>query len=140
MDFSRRINRKAKYSPGQWMVFRERFGIPEDEPPPKERKIAQLSLLLKHIFTQMDKNDAIRADNLKEKWCEIADQPFLKKTRPGYVDNNGVLIIFVKDTVWLQEIKYSLDKKKFLNKIKLIKGCDKITDIKFELDPDKTSA
>jgi len=132
-DFKKR-HHKSRYSRGQWSVQRERFGIPPGRTVPDDGNIVQLSSLLNLVLRTIEKSDAMSANTLEEGWDQIVGKPFAGKTRPGHLHEN-ILVVFVRDTVWLHAVRYQLNKEKLLEKIRKLNGCGGISSLKFELDP-----
>ena len=139
MNVFKKRRQESKYSRGQWTVLRERFHIPAGKNPPGDSNFVQLSSVLGLVLKNIGKSDAVKAGSIENEWGGIIGARFAASTRPGFIEKN-VLVVFVKDTVWLQELRLHVKKQALLERVRLIKGCGNVSSVRFELDPSRHDA
>jgi len=100
--------RRRREDPVRWMVTRERFQLPDMEPPAAGNCLAEPDVAVKDIVKDIFKSIDVRRqpallDQIREAWHELAGPGAATHARPGYLDRQ-TLVIFVDSAVWLDEL------------------------------------
>ncbi|NLB54264.1 MAG: DUF721 domain-containing protein [Lentisphaerae bacterium] len=116
--------------PSRNMIRAERLRLmPGDEPVPGKEE--HIGAILKKLFKSIDKGEEDLKTAMLSEWQALAGSVAAESTRPGRLVN-GVLIVFVKNSVWLSEIsRYEL--KGMQQRITARFGRDKIKKIRLTI-------
>ncbi|MDP2989308.1 MAG: DUF721 domain-containing protein [Kiritimatiellota bacterium] len=136
--------RRRREDPVRWMVTRERFQLPDMEPPAAGNCLAGDCLaepdvavreIVKDIFKSIDvRRQPALLDQIREAWCELAGPGAATHARPGYLDRQ-TLVVFVDSAVWLDElVRYA--RARLLGALQDRFGADRILSLRFLNDPD----
>lgn len=130
--------RRRREDPVRWMVTRERFQLPDMEPPAAGDCLAEPEVavrdIVKDIFTSIDvRRQPALLDQIREAWRELAGPGAATHARPGYLDRQA-LVIFVDSAVWLDElVRY--ERPRLLRDLQGRFGADRIQNLRFLNDP-----
>ena len=95
--------RRRREDPVRWMVTRERFQLPDMEPPAAEPDVA-VREIVNDIFKSIDvRRQPALLDQIREAWHELSGPGAATHARPGYLDHQ-TLVVFVDSAVWLNEL------------------------------------
>lgn len=132
---ARYINpRWRREDPVRWMVDRERFQLPDMEPPAAEPDVAVRDIV-NDIFKGIDvRRQPAFLDQVREAWGELAGPGAAKHARPGYLDRQ-TLVIFVDSAVWLDElVRY--ERAGILSRLQQRFGAEAIKALRLQADPE----
>ena len=126
--------RRRREDPLRWMVTRERFQLPDMEPPAAEPEVA-VREIVSDIFKRIDvRRQPALLDQIKEAWRELAGPGAATHARPGYLDRQ-TLVIFVDSAVWLNElVRY--ERAGILARIQQRLGAEAIKALRLQADPE----
>lgn len=126
--------RRRREDPVRWMVARERFQLPDMEPPAGEPDVT-VHDIVNDIFKSIDvRRQPALLDQIREAWRELAGPGAANHARPGYLDRQ-TLVIFVDSAVWLNElVRY--ENARLLGALQGRFGADHIRNLRFLNDPD----
>ena len=126
--------RRRREDPLHWMVTRERFQLPDMEPPAAEPDVA-VREIVSDIFKRIDvRRHPALLDQIKEAWRELAGPGAATHARPGYLDRE-TLVIFVDSAVWLDElVRY--ERAGILARIQQRLGAEAIKALRLQADPE----
>lgn len=126
--------RRRHEDPVRWMVTRERFQLPDMEPPVAEPEVAVRDIV-KDIFTSIDvRRQPALLDQIREAWRELAGPGAATHARPGYLDRQ-TLVIFVDSAVWLDElVRY--ERAGILARLQQRFGAEAIKALRLQADPE----
>ncbi len=126
--------RRRREDPVRWMVARERFQLPDMEPPAAEPDVA-VQDIVKEIFKSIDvRRQPALLDQVREAWHELAGPGAATHARPGYLDRQ-TLVLFVDSAVWLDElVRY--ERPRLIGALQDRFGADRIRNLRFLNDPD----
>ncbi|MCX6993394.1 MAG: DUF721 domain-containing protein [Kiritimatiellaeota bacterium] len=126
--------RRRREDPVRWMVTRERFQLPDMEPPVGEPDVA-VREIVNDIFKSIDvRRQPALLDQIREAWRELVGPGAATHARPGYLDRQ-TLVIFVDSAVWLNElVRY--ENVRLLGALQGRFGADHIRNLRFLNDPD----
>lgn len=132
---ARYINpRRRRQDPVRWMVERDRFQLPEMDPPAAEPEVA-VQDIVKDIFKNIDilRQPAL-LDQIREAWQELAGPGAATHARPGYLDRQ-TLVIFVDSAVWLVELA-RYERAGILTRLQQRFGAETIKSLRLQADPE----
>ena len=126
--------RRRREDPLHWMVTRERFQLPDMEPPAAEPDVA-VREIVSDIFKRIDvRRQPALLDQIKDAWRELAGPGAATHARPGYLDRQ-TLVIFVDSAVWLNElVRY--ERAGILARIQQRLGAEAIKALRLQADPE----
>ena len=126
--------RWRREDPVRWMVARERFQLPDMEPPVAESDVA-VREVVNDIFKRIDvRRQPALLDQIRETWRELAGPGAATHARPGYLDRQ-TLVIFVDSAVWLNElVRY--ERAGILARLQQRFGADAIKALRLQADPE----
>ena len=126
--------RHRREDPARWMVTRERFQLPDMEPPAAEPDIAVRDIV-NDIFKSIEvRRQPALLDQIKEAWRELAGPGAATHARPGYL-NRQTLVIFVDSAVWLNElVRY--ERAGILARLQQRLGAEAIKALRLQADPE----
>lgn len=126
--------RHRREDPLRWMVNRERFQLPDPEPPAAEPDVA-VREIVNDIFKSIDvRRQPALLDQIREAWRELAGPGAATHARPGYLDHQ-TLVIFVDSAVWLDELaRYA--RAGILARIQQRFGAEAIKALRLQADPE----
>jgi hypothetical protein len=126
------------------MVARERFQLPDMEPPAAGNCLAGDCLaepdvavreIVNDIFKSIDvRRQPALLDQIREAWRELAGPGAATHARPGYLDRQ-TLVIFVDSAVWLNELA-RYERPRLFGALQDRFGADRILNLRFLNDPD----
>ncbi len=116
----------------RWQVERERFQIEETYPPAPDNT-APISDIMPDVMKRMGLADAHWEDTVQREWTDLLGPQVAQHTRPGRLDY-GTLIIYVKNSVWMQELR-QMGERMILTRFQERFGTKKIKGIRLMLDP-----
>ena len=131
--------RRRRENTIQWQVERERFQLPDMEPPAAGNCLAESDVAVRDIVNDIFKSIEVRRqpallDQIREAWRELAGPGAATHARPGYLDRQ-TLVIFVDSAVWLNElVRY--ERARLLGALQDRFGADRILNLRFLNDPD----
>ena len=126
--------RRRRQDPMRWMVTRERFQLPDSEPPASESDVA-VKDIVNDIFKSIDiRRQPALLDQIREAWRELAGPGAANHARPGYL-NRQTLVIFVDSSVWLNElVRY--ERAGILTRLQQRFGAQAIKALRLQADPE----
>ncbi|MBU0713951.1 MAG: DUF721 domain-containing protein [Verrucomicrobia bacterium] len=126
--------RRRREDPVRWMVTRERFQLPDTEPPAAEPDVAVRDIV-NDIFKSIDvRRQPALLDQIRETWRELAGPGATTHARPGYLDRQ-TLVIFVDSAVWLNElVRY--ERAGILTRLQQRFGAEAIKALRLQADPE----
>lgn len=126
--------RRRREDPVRWMVTRDRFQLPDMEPPAAEPDVAVRDIV-KDIFKSIDvRRQPALLDQIREVWQELAGPGVANHARPGYLDRQ-TLVIFVDSAVWLNElVRY--ERAGILARLQQRFGAEAIKALRLQADPE----
>lgn len=126
--------RRRREDPVHWMVTRERFQLPDMEPPAAEPDVA-VREIVNEIFKGIDvRRQPALLDQIREAWRELAGPGAANHARPGYLDHQ-TLVVFVDSSVWLDELA-RYERAGILARIQQRFGAEAIKALRLQADPD----
>ena len=136
--------RRRREDPVRWMVTRERFQLPDMEPPAAGNCLAGDCLaepdvavreIVKDIFKSIDvRRQPALLDQIREAWRELAGPGAATHARPGYLDHQ-TLVIFVDSAVWLDELA-RYERAGILTRLQKRFGAEAIKVLRLQADPE----
>ena len=126
--------RRRREDPVRWMVTRERFQLPDTEPPAAEPDDGVREIVA-DIFKSIDvRRHPALLDQIREDWRELAGPGAATHARPGYLDRQ-TLVIFVDSAVWLDElVRY--ERAGILARLQQRFGVEAIKALRLQADPE----
>ena len=126
--------RRRREDPVRWMVTRERFQLPDMEPPAAEPDVAVRDIV-NDIFKSIDvRRQPALLDQIREAWRELAGPGAATHARPGYLDRQ-TLVIFVDSAVWLDELA-RYERPRLLRELQGRFGADRIRNLRLLNNPE----
>ncbi|MFA5344085.1 MAG: DUF721 domain-containing protein [Kiritimatiellia bacterium] len=126
--------RRRREDPVRWMVDRERFQLPDAEPPAAEPEVA-IHDIVKDIFKSIDvRRQPALLEQIREAWRELAGPGAATHARPGYLDRQ-TLVIFVDSAVWLDELA-RYERAGILARLQQRFGAESIKALRLQADPE----
>ena len=126
--------RRRREDPMRWMVARERFQLPDMEPPAAEPDIA-IREIVNNIFKSIDiRRQPALLDQIRDAWRELAGPGAATHARPGYL-NRQTLVIFVDSAVWLDELA-RYERTGILARLQQRFGAEAIKALRLQADPE----
>ena len=126
--------RRRREDPVRWMVTRERFQLPDMEPPAAEPDVA-VREIVNDIFKSIDvRRQPALLDQIREAWRELAGPGAATHARPGYLDRQ-TLVIFVDSAVWLDELA-RYERAGILARLQQRFGAEAIKTLRLQADPE----
>ena len=147
---ARYINpRRRREDPLRWMVTRERFQLPDMEPPAAGNCLAgdclagdclaEPDVAVREVVNDIFKSIDVRRqpgllEQIREAWRELAGPGAATHARPGYLDRQ-TLVIFVDSAVWLNElVRY--ERAGILARLQQRFGVEAIKALRLQADPE----
>ncbi|MDD5677218.1 MAG: DUF721 domain-containing protein [Kiritimatiellae bacterium] len=126
--------RRRREDPMRWMVTRERFQLPDMEPPAAESDVT-----VREIVNDIFKNIEVRRqpallDQIREAWRDLAGPGAATHARPGYLDHQ-TLVIFVDSAVWLNELA-RYERAGILARLQQRFGAESLKTLRLQADPE----
>lgn len=131
-------SRRRKPNAGRWELERERYQLPAHLPPPTQGNAKAAGELAAELLEKIGLKEKLWEQQLLDGWVEIVGDAVARRARPGQVFR-GVLTIYVSNAVWLNELS-RYGKPEMLAKLQSKFGAKQITDLRFQPDPDLTTA
>lgn len=128
------MNRRKPFNKGQWEVARERFHLPDAEPPPGDAGALPLGALIPEVFKGMNLDVHAQVARIAAVWPEIVGPQLARNTRPAHLENK-VLAIYVSHPGWIMELR-GAPTTEILTRIQTKFGKSDIKNIRFAVDPD----
>ena len=126
--------RRRREDPVRWMVTRERFQLPDMEPPAAGSDVA-VREIVNGIFKSIDaRRQPALLDQIREVWRELAGPGAATHARPGYLDRQ-TLVIFVDSAVWLDELA-RYERAGILTRLQQRFGTEVIKAVRLQADPE----
>ena len=136
--------RHRREDPMRWMVTRERFQLPDMEPPAAGNRLAgdclpESDVAIRDVVSAIFKSIDVRRqpallDQIREAWRELAGPGAATHARPGYLDRQ-TLVIFVDSAVWLDElVRYA--RAGILARLQQRFGAEAIKALRLQADPE----
>jgi len=126
--------RRRREDPLRWMVTRERFQLPDMEPPAAEPDVA-VQDVVKDIFKSIDvRRQPALLDQIREAWGALAGPGAATHARAGYLDRQ-TLVIFVDSAVWLDELA-RYERAGILARLQQRFGAEAIKALRLQADPE----
>ena len=126
--------RRRREDPVRWMLNRERFQLPDMEPPAAENDVA-VREIVNDIFKSIDvRRQPALLDQIREAWHELAGPGAATHARPGYLDHQ-TLVIFVDSAVWLDELM-RYERAGILTRLQQRFGAEAIKALRLQADPE----
>ncbi|MBU0679319.1 MAG: DUF721 domain-containing protein [Verrucomicrobia bacterium] len=119
---------------GRWELERERHQIDDERPPPPPEKTASVADHIPGFLQKLGLEDRMWEQVMLEEWFNLVGPQVARHARPGRV-NRKVLHIYVTNSTWLNELARYM-KDELLANIQKRFGKERITDIRFQLDPE----
>ena len=131
--------RRRREDPVRWMVTRERFQLPDMEPPAAGNCLAEPDVAVGEIINDIFKSIDVRRqpallDQIRETWPELAGPGAATHARPGYLDRQ-TLVIFVDSAVWLDELA-RYERAGILARLHQRFGAEAIKALRLQADPE----
>lgn len=118
---------KKEYDASRRIMRAERFRVPavgSEIPAPRDTHIAEI---LKNVFRNIETPEGALRDLLLKEWPALAGPFAAKHTKPGRLSNR-VLVVFVKNSVWLRELS-GRELKNIEKRVQKRFGSDKISKV-----------
>ncbi len=128
------MNRRKPYNKGQWEVARERFQIPDDEPPPENAGALPLGALLPEVFKGMKLDAHAQVSRIAADWPGIVGPQLAANTRPAHLENK-ILAVYVSHPAWLMELR-GAPAAEILSRLQAKFGKNVVQNVRFAIDPD----
>ncbi|MCX5895703.1 MAG: DUF721 domain-containing protein [Proteobacteria bacterium] len=96
----------------------------------KETGLADLQAVLNTVFKKIDGAPNLEKCRIWDFWKEAVGPHIAQKARPEGI-RNGILLVSVESSVWMQELGFL--KEKILEKIHQKMGTSEIRDMRFKL-------
>ncbi len=126
------MDKNKKFGRGRWQVERQRCRIEDNEPPAAD-PTAPLQELIPALIRKLEEQEPEWTVALESEWADLVPEPGNKHSRPGRIQD-AQLTVFVDSSVWLSELtRYG--KRNMLTALQKKFGKDKISSIKFMIDP-----
>lgn len=126
--------RRRREDPVRWMVDRERFQLPDTEPPAAEPEVA-IRDIVKDIFKSIDvRRQPALLEQIREAWRELAGPGAATHAHPGYLERQ-TLVIFVDSAVWLDELA-RYERAGILARLQQRFGAEAIKAVRLQADPE----
>jgi len=123
---------RSKFDQTKWKLERERFRLPDPEPPHPEADLSLRSAITQ-FFTKLDSQTGSSVHKIQEKWKLIAGTIVAEHSCPGRLAGN-VLYVYVDSSVWLAEItRFHSDS--ILRKIQSEIGAGTVKSIRLQVNP-----
>ncbi len=122
----------------RWMVTRERFQLPDMDPPAPERE-TRIGGIVNDVFKTLDARD--RAPLWREitaAWPLLAGERIAQHARPGRIEN-GALCLLVDSSAWLNDIA-RYERPRLLAALQSRFGADRIRSLRLLNEPGRTSS
>jgi len=121
------------------MLDRERFQLPDMEPPAAGNCLAEPDVAVQDIVKDIFKSIDIRRqpallDQIRDAWPELAGPGSATHARPGYLDRQ-TLVIFVDSAVWLNELA-RYERAGILARLQQRFGVEVIKALRLQADPE----
>ena len=126
--------RQDRLNAGRWQVQQERAAIPADVQPPPPERTELIGTALPDILREVGVADAFWQDKLRKEWPELVGPAVASHSRPGPLQN-GSLVVYVQNSVWLQEIK-RVGYTPMLERLRERYGTGRIRHLRLTLDPE----
>ncbi|MBI2438381.1 MAG: DUF721 domain-containing protein [Lentisphaerae bacterium] len=131
--FFSRSRRHGQEDPAHWLLTRERFQLPQTEPPAPEPDLT-LSDIIKNLFKGIDqRRQPALLDQVRKAWPELAGTRAAAHARPGYLDRQ-TLVIFVDSAVWLDELS-RYERAGILERLQQRFGAQAVKAVRLQADP-----
>ncbi len=129
--------RRRRESPLRWRVTRERFQLPEDEPPAGEPEGA-LRDVLRAIFKTIDRRHQPGLfDAICTVWPGLAGPDISAHARPGRLDRQ-TLVVFVDSAAWYHDLA-RFERPRLLRALQQRFGAEVVRDLRLQHDPEGPS-
>ncbi len=129
-------NRRRRFTRGRWALERERFQIPDEDPPYPDR-IFSIGEVVNAVREELGIEQARWEKELLDSWVELIGKRYARHVRPGRY-RNGTLVLFVSHPIWLSEL-FRSGTDELLQKLQQRFGRERIRAVKLQLDPDLNS-
>lgn len=118
--------------------MRERFQLPESDPPPGEPQ-GSIGDVLAELFRAIDaRRQPGLLDQVRAAWPEAAGPVAAAHARPGYLDRQ-VLTVFADSAAWLHELA-RYHRARLLRELQARFGAHAIRDVRLQFDPEPPPA
>lgn len=125
--------RRRREDHARWLVTRERFQLPETEPPAAETDLA-LGDTIKNLFKTIEaRRQPALLDLVRQAWRELAGSAVAAHARPGYLERQ-TLWVFVDSATWLNELS-RYERGGLLARLQQRFGAHTIKDVRLRADP-----
>lgn len=128
---------RRKPNAGRWELERERHQLPAHLSIPTEDDVTTAGKLATELIEKIGLKEKLWGQQLLDGWVEIVGDAVARRARPGQVFR-GVLTIYVSNATWLNELS-RYGKPEMLAKLQSRFGQKRITDLRFQPDPDLRS-
>ena len=128
------MNRRKPFNKGQWEVARERFHLPDTEPPPGDAGALPLGALLPEVFKGMKLDAHAQVSRIAADWPGIVGPQLAANTRPAHLENK-ILAVYVSHPAWLMELR-GAPTAEILSRLQARFGKNLIQNVRFAVDPD----
>jgi len=126
--------RRRRENTIQWQVERERFQLPDMEPPAAEADVA-VREVVNDIFKSIEvRRQPALLDQIREAWCELAGPGAATHARAGYLDRQ-TLVIFVDSAIWLNELA-RYERAGVLARLQQRFGAEVVKALRLQADPE----
>lgn len=126
-------NRRRRFTRGRWALERERFQIPDQEPPYPDT-VLSIGEVVHAVREELGIGQAHWEKELLESWVELIGKRYARHVRPGRY-RDGTLVLFVSHPIWLAEL-FRSGTDQLLRKLQQRFGRECIRAVKLQLDPD----
>lgn len=127
---SRRISKSEQ---ARWAVQRERLQVP-DRTPPAPYRVFTPEHLLPNVMKKFGMEQSLWEQTVIQDWESLVGQQVAQHARPGRWER-GILTVYVKNSVWLSELR-RFGEKAMLDNLQKRFGRRKVKGIRLQLDPD----
>ncbi len=127
------MRRRRRVNGGRWQVERERCQIGHRFPGDSPKDAIPLSQAVLSVVQSLGIEGQVWLRELESEWVSLAGEDIARHARPGRYDQ-GRLVIFVDNPVWLNELK-RYGKTELELKLKTRYGKERIRSLSLQLDP-----
>lgn len=119
---------------GRWRVEQERFRLSTDHPPLDSEPACRAGDMIPAVLREAGLEERLWERTLLAEWPQLVGEQVARRARPGRLQRK-VLVVFVSNSAWLNELS-RFGQGPMLQKLQGRFGSDKITALRFQLDPD----
>ncbi len=126
--------RSRSFNYGRWQLERERFQLPPEHRPDASESTATIGDLAAGLLKHAGLDAKLWEQTLLSEWHTLVGDAVARRARPGQLQRT-VLTIYVSNAAWLHELS-RYGKTELLKKLQDRFGAARITDLRFQADPD----